>query len=47
VSEYDREAPVMMIPWPTGGCCAMGKKENINLKMLSSGIEFLSVELAE
>ena len=25
VSVCDREASVMRRPWPTGGCCAMGK----------------------
>ena len=27
VSECDREASIMRRPWPTGGCCAMGKIE--------------------
>jgi hypothetical protein len=26
VSECDREAPIMRRPWPTGGCCAIEKK---------------------
>jgi hypothetical protein len=26
VSECDREASIMMRPWPTGGCCAIRKK---------------------
>jgi hypothetical protein len=26
VSECDREASIMRRPWPTRGCCAMGKK---------------------
>jgi hypothetical protein len=25
VSECDREASIMRRPWPTGGCCSMGK----------------------
>jgi hypothetical protein len=28
VSECDREASVMRGPWPTRGCCAIGKKNN-------------------
>jgi hypothetical protein len=26
VSECDRGASIMRRPWPTGGCCAIGKK---------------------
>ena len=26
VSECDRKALIMRNPWPTMGCCAMGKK---------------------
>jgi hypothetical protein len=29
VSESDREASIPRRPWPTRGCCAIGKKENI------------------
>jgi hypothetical protein len=29
VSECDREASIMMRPWHTGGCCAIGKKKYI------------------
>jgi hypothetical protein len=33
VSECDREAWIMERPWPSGGCCAMGDKDNtINSK---------------
>jgi hypothetical protein len=28
VSECDRDASIMRRPWPTGGCCAMGKYED-------------------
>jgi hypothetical protein len=28
VSECDREASITRRPWPTGGCCAMGEKNN-------------------
>jgi hypothetical protein len=33
VSECDREASIIRSPWPTGGCCAMGKKCVICLKV--------------
>ena len=26
VSECDREASILRGPWPTGGCCAIGRK---------------------
>jgi hypothetical protein len=33
VSECDREASIMRRPWPTRGCCAMGKKIRICIYM--------------
>jgi len=29
MSEYDPEASIMRRPWPTGGCCAMKKKNDV------------------
>jgi hypothetical protein len=30
-TECGRETPIMRTPWPTGGCCAAGGKNVINL----------------
>jgi hypothetical protein len=30
VSECDREASTVRMPWPTGGCCAMKEKRRSN-----------------
>jgi len=29
VSECDREASIMIRPWPTGGCCTMKRRNNV------------------
>jgi hypothetical protein len=34
--ECDREATIMRRPWPTGSCCAVGKKKCINLNFTVS-----------
>ena len=31
VSECDREASIIRRPWPTGGCCAIGGGEGIDM----------------
>jgi hypothetical protein len=33
VSECDREASTLRRPWPTGGCCAVGKNICFYLKV--------------
>jgi hypothetical protein len=36
VSECDREASIMRRPWPTGGCCAMEKKNLVQSVLISA-----------
>jgi hypothetical protein len=35
VSECDREAWIMRRPWPTGGCCALGKRKDQRMLLVS------------
>jgi hypothetical protein len=53
VVECDREASIMRRPWPTGGCCAMGKNNKLSvcsnflyLLSLSSSLNLLVCEKA-
>jgi hypothetical protein len=34
VSECDREVSILRTPWPTKGCCAIGKKIYMNALVL-------------
>jgi hypothetical protein len=43
VSEYDREASIMRRPWPTRGCCAIGKMHKHDYFCVVMGLFTLSM----